>query len=500
MWHSQWSRNPTNTRVLLCLLGIFTMAALACNYWHLIGSFKPIEALSEELSLRDHRVQRVFRSQPIPWLKEYLPAVNLLFISQGAVTHPTIWTRWLEDAFLWLNETGYEPTDSRERKLYNAPESGSALLRPFLHFPPYVNSGSVFTAIPTVFYPGVVRLPAPCTLTNINACVHALLTLAVQESPRGHFFVVLSANSVPLKTFRHIYRDLLTDVRSRFSFIGIGSETALPKASPWFVLNLEHAQALLDSPRTWALTNNSGSDDPYSLPFVPLLDKFSEEFFTQVNSGTSVANMVNGEPTTYCGPSWTVCCEKTPTDFNPECDRFGIYSTKDNSELDSLQTNQAFRLFTDPTVWTVDPIFENATALGCPREITSLIPIKYANPNKVPLFAIGSRYKYGTNHPIFGDNAPSEPTKKEHEAYLADYNARRCDLEDYLTWRLGLSSATTPQSHPEPFHPNQAMKSAKTWKELIEALIDMEPKHSSLEKRLEGLLNDEENYLLNVFN
>eukprot|EP01053_Blabericola_migrator_P000128 Blabericola_migrator_1__127@NODE_1032_length_5647_cov_92_450000_g711_i0_p2_GENE_NODE_1032_length_5647_cov_92_450000_g711_i0NODE_1032_length_5647_cov_92_450000_g711_i0_p2_ORF_typecomplete_len460_score49_54Branch/PF02485_21/2_5e08_NODE_1032_length_5647_cov_92_450000_g711_i027674146 len=373
-----------------------------------------------------------------------VPGVSLLFVSHnGELRHPTLWKAWFENAWAYLTTSRLEPATDDARRVYNAPENGSAILRPFFHYPLYIKRQWVLENLDPFFHNGVVNVSVPCTPKWPNLCIRNIMTYASHDAPQTMFMIIVSADAAPVKSFQTIYEALQQDSRSRMSIKhGVSvvekairdirqhqltdamdalTET-VPLVSPYVVLTAKHARTLLSAYKAWAENKN------FTNPFYPLLVRFQHKVLSQINFGTTLFPAV--PVTGSCGGSWHLCCAEPLAvgrsrelglimePFSHVYRSCGDFGEVNNGLLTSVRSAELELLTSDPSVWFIDGLHRQATVSECVSETCGIknylgdmlgISVPDATEDFVKWSLNGDMYEAGSWPALLG-----ELTKVQH--------------------------------------------------------------------------------------
>lgn len=243
--------------------------------------------------LAESRRRRLLSSQPIPFLEypgQEWPGLTLLFLGLAGLEHPSLWERWMQDGFEWLRTEAAGEIEERWEIVMPPLHDPTAVLNGLFHYPDWVDSSAVQENVPESLKAGILDVHSPCYWGNLNPCTHRVLSEGLSRRNASEWFAMLSADSIPIRSFRDIYMDLLNDRRSRIDILNLYFTESLPKASNWFIANREHATLLVED-ESWLQADFlhisiylQGAADEYAM-FGPLLNKYGEEFFDQIFTG-----------------------------------------------------------------------------------------------------------------------------------------------------------------------------------------------------------------------
>lgn len=212
------------------------------------------------------------------------PGVALLFLVLDGIDHPSLWQRWMEDAFQYL------------RHITDPDLNVEDYLTPYVHHPPWVDRKIVVEGTPQALQRGILKETVNCAWGNLNPCVARLLGHALRERPHAQWFIMVSPDAVPLKSFKELYTELMRDRRTRMTFIDLYFHLGMPRVCNWFVLSRAHTETMIRRQEEWMdgrfifVTGLlQGAADEYDF-FWPLLDEYGEGLFRQINPGLQLTN------------------------------------------------------------------------------------------------------------------------------------------------------------------------------------------------------------------
>lgn len=99
----------------------------------------------------------------------------------------------------------------------------------------------------------VIRTDHPCQWGFLTQCEAELLRTSLSRAPKSEYFILVSGDAVPLKSYAYIFSHLNEGRRSLFDIVStsfLKSKTA--KAKQWFVLLRKHAELLAANENLWA--------------------------------------------------------------------------------------------------------------------------------------------------------------------------------------------------------------------------------------------------------
>eukprot|EP01055_Gregarina_sp_Pseudo9_P004841 Gregarina_sp_Pseudo_9__4840@NODE_505_length_2673_cov_77_325361_g476_i0_p1_GENE_NODE_505_length_2673_cov_77_325361_g476_i0NODE_505_length_2673_cov_77_325361_g476_i0_p1_ORF_typecomplete_len407_score73_42Branch/PF02485_21/7_2e08_NODE_505_length_2673_cov_77_325361_g476_i01271347 len=183
-----------------------------------------------------------------------VPAVAIMFETRRGIQTSNIWERWFREAFDWIYTQGLEDPQT-------TPMDKSNILRAFVNYSPSFKSEAVREFMPPTLKHALIPAPTDCVWDNLTPCNYRLFLEAYTQMPTAEYFILVSENSMPLKTFGEIFQALKQDRRIRTSLYDLNYTKNLPKSTTWRAEPRETVELRLWDPywtnNTWA-SHSSG--------------------------------------------------------------------------------------------------------------------------------------------------------------------------------------------------------------------------------------------------
>eukprot|EP01055_Gregarina_sp_Pseudo9_P005999 Gregarina_sp_Pseudo_9__5998@NODE_992_length_1994_cov_20_218414_g930_i0_p1_GENE_NODE_992_length_1994_cov_20_218414_g930_i0NODE_992_length_1994_cov_20_218414_g930_i0_p1_ORF_typecomplete_len368_score66_47Branch/PF02485_21/5_5e10_NODE_992_length_1994_cov_20_218414_g930_i06891792 len=253
-------------------------------------------------------------------------ALGLLFLTTRGLTTNTLWERWLRDAHDHINRDLQVPI----------PQA----LQTFVAYAPAFEPSAVQEFLPPSLRESLIAKPVGCAWAEALRNERAMLEEAMASEPRIGYFVVVSHNSIPVKSFATMYEDFLADSRIRMSLaewdIGV---RGLFKTANWRAFPRRMAEIMLrdsDYPQTEWLHFRDGVCGPDECRvWEPLVRALSEDLFDEFRFvPSSKAVPLHGLPAHYFFDCWNDDIYGCPATASTGWPR--LYRDFDNNFLDNL--------------------------------------------------------------------------------------------------------------------------------------------------------------------
>eukprot|EP01053_Blabericola_migrator_P003661 Blabericola_migrator_1__3660@NODE_2097_length_3280_cov_145_455960_g1328_i0_p1_GENE_NODE_2097_length_3280_cov_145_455960_g1328_i0NODE_2097_length_3280_cov_145_455960_g1328_i0_p1_ORF_typecomplete_len373_score50_12Branch/PF02485_21/2_6e09_NODE_2097_length_3280_cov_145_455960_g1328_i021083226 len=160
-----------------------------------------------------------------PWDESKPFGLAFLISLERDLETATLWERWIQDAFTYIHEAGIE--DSK------VPMNESQILRFFINYSPVFTRDTVQDFLPPSLKYALIEPPAECVWRNLNPCDYRLYIEAHRMMPTAEYFILMSHNSAPLKTFSYMYEEAKKDRRIRTAFVTENFKDGVPKSTRW---------------------------------------------------------------------------------------------------------------------------------------------------------------------------------------------------------------------------------------------------------------------------